>query len=223
MTVFAFLSGEKHKIGFLGNQGVIGSEAVRKVPDEALEQLEQEEAELDAWMQSTQRQASAGSTGKSRPSSGESSGNPDSDRGEGSSRRRIRRSRKRKSHRSEGLHESSPDVEVPINEEMPECADEPPEKRSREEATVGEGMIFLLSLFIYFHGISPCFEFLLYFPFLAEDDDSVTPEVPVDEVTTDPAVAPEEEPRDSEMFPESPIGITSFDFFSFFLSMTKFC
>ena len=75
--VFAFLSGEKHKIGFLGNQGVIGSEAVRKVPDEALEQLEQEEAELGAWMQAAQRRASV-----------ESSGKPDSDNGAGSSRRR---------------------------------------------------------------------------------------------------------------------------------------
>ena len=65
--------------------------------------------------------------------------------------------------------------------------------------------------------------FLLRFLFLAEDDDLAMPEVPVDEVTTDPAVAPEEEPRDSEMLPESPIGITSFDFFFFFVSMTKFC
>ncbi|WP_211372206.1 hypothetical protein, partial [Flagellimonas olearia] len=61
--VWAFLSGEKHKIGFLGDQGVIGSEAVREVPDEALEQLEQEEAEIDAWMQAAQRRASAESTG----------------------------------------------------------------------------------------------------------------------------------------------------------------
>ena len=104
-------------------------------------------------------------------------------------------------------------MEVPINEEMPECADEPPEKRSREEATVDEGMILPLSLFISFHGIFPCFDFLLCFPFLAEDDDLATPEVPVDEVTTDPAVAPEEEPRDSEMIPESPIGTTSFGVF----------
>ena len=57
--------------------------------------------------------------------------------------------------------------------------------------------------------------FLICFPFLAEDDDSATPEVPVDEVTTDPAVAPEEEPRDSEMFPESPTGMTSLDVFFF--------
>ena len=151
-------------------------------------------------------------TGKNRPSSDESSRNPDSDRGEGSSRRRIRRSRKRKrkSHRSKVLRESSPDVEVPINEEIAECADEPPKKRSREEATADEGMILPFSLSISFHGIFPYFDFLLCFPFLAEDDDSATPEVPVDEVTTDPAVAPEEEPRDSEMFPESPIGTTSF-------------
>ncbi|MDL1139804.1 hypothetical protein PS029_20785 [Yersinia pestis] len=154
--VWAFLSGEKHKIGFLGDQGVIGSEAVREIPDEALEQLEQEEAELGAWMQAAQRQASVESTGKSRPSSEESSGKPDSDSGAGSSKKRARRSKRRRSHhRSKGQHEDSPDLEVPltINEDVPVDADEPPEKRSREEETVGEGMILPFSLSISFHGI----------------------------------------------------------------------
>ena len=39
------------------------------------------------------------------------------------------------------------------------------------------------------------------------------PEVPVDEVVTDPVGAPEEEPRDFGVNPESPIGIISFAFF----------
>ena len=43
------------------------------------------------------------------------------------------------------------------------------------------------------------------------------PEVPTDEAVTDPIVASEEEPRDSEVDPESPPGMTSFFFFfSFF-------
>ena len=123
----AFLSGEKLKVGFLGDQSVIGSEAVREVPDEALEQLEQEEAELGTWMQSTQRRASA-----------ESSGKPDSDNGVGSSRKRTRRKRKKSHHRSKGQDEDFPDIEVPltINKKVPGNADEPLEKRSREEETV---------------------------------------------------------------------------------------
>ena len=36
------------------------------------------------------------------------------------------------------------------------------------------------------------------------------PEVPVDEVVTDPVEAPEEEPRGSGVIPESPIGMTFF-------------
>ena len=42
------------------------------------------------------------------------------------------------------------------------------------------------------------------------------PEVPTDEAVTDPIVAFEEEPRDSEVDPESPPGMTSF-FSSLFL------
>jgi len=42
------------------------------------------------------------------------------------------------------------------------------------------------------------------------------PEVPADEAVTDPIVASEEEPRDSEVDPESPPGMTSF-FSSLFL------
>ena len=50
------------------------------------------------------------------------------------------------------------------------------------------------------------------------------PEVPVDEVVTDPVEAPEEEPRDSGMNLDSPIGTTSFFCFLcfFFLSVTWF-
>ena len=42
------------------------------------------------------------------------------------------------------------------------------------------------------------------------------PEVPANEAVTDPITASEEEPRDSEVDPESPPGVTSF-FFSFSL------
>ena len=36
-------------VGFLNGQDVIRSEAVQEVPSEVLEQLEQEEAKIDAW------------------------------------------------------------------------------------------------------------------------------------------------------------------------------
>lgn len=39
------------------------------------------------------------------------------------------------------------------------------------------------------------------------------PEVPTDEAVTDPIVASEEEPRDSEIDPESPPGVILFFFF----------
>ena len=39
------------------------------------------------------------------------------------------------------------------------------------------------------------------------------PEVPADEAVTDPIMAFEEEPRDSEVDPESPPGMTSFPHF----------
>ena len=48
------------------------------------------------------------------------------------------------------------------------------------------------------------------------------PEVPVDEVVTDPVGASEEEPRDSGVNPESPIGTTSL-FFSFFFVCDLVC
>ena len=64
----AFLSGEKHKIGFLGEQDVIRLGAVQGVPGEVMKQLEKEEAEVDAWMQTERMKASMESTGKSRPS-----------------------------------------------------------------------------------------------------------------------------------------------------------
>ena len=48
---------------------------------------------------------------------------------------------------------------------------------------------------------------------MAEDDGLMMPEVPTDEAVTDPIVASEEEPRDSEIDPESPPGVI----FSLFL------
>ena len=46
--VLAFLSGEKHKIGFLCEWDIIRSGVVQEVPGEVLKQLEEEEAEIDA-------------------------------------------------------------------------------------------------------------------------------------------------------------------------------
>mgnify|MGYP001762910281 CR=1 FL=1 len=48
---------------------------------------------------------------------------------------------------------------------------------------------------------------------MAEDDGLMMPEVPADEAVTDPIVASEEEPRDSEVDPESPPGMIFFFFF----------
>ena len=45
---------------------------------------------------------------------------------------------------------------------------------------------------------------------MAEDDGLMMPEVPTDEAVTDPIVASEEEPRDSEIDPESPPGVILF-------------
>ena len=50
---------------------------------------------------------------------------------------------------------------------------------------------------------------------MAEDDDLMMPEVPADEAVTDPVMASEEEPRDSEVDPESPPGMIFFFFFFF--------
>ena len=47
------------------------------------------------------------------------------------------------------------------------------------------------------------------------------PEVPTDEAVTDPIVASEEEPRDSEVDPESPPGMTSFLLFFFFVFLYR--
>ena len=48
---------------------------------------------------------------------------------------------------------------------------------------------------------------------MAEDYGLVMPEVPADEAVMDPIVASEEEPRDSEVDPESPPGMIFFLFF----------
>ena len=47
----AFLSVEKHEIGFLKDQDVIRSGAAQEIPSEVLEQLAEEEAEVAAWIQ----------------------------------------------------------------------------------------------------------------------------------------------------------------------------
>ena len=46
----AFLSGEKHEIGFLKDQDIIRLEAAQEIPGEVLEQLAEEEAEVAAWI-----------------------------------------------------------------------------------------------------------------------------------------------------------------------------
>ena len=49
--VLAFLSGQKHKIGFLEDRDVIRSGAAQEIPGEVLEQLAEEEADVAAWIQ----------------------------------------------------------------------------------------------------------------------------------------------------------------------------
>ncbi|KAJ8640095.1 hypothetical protein MRB53_016789 [Persea americana] len=71
--VLAFLSGEKHKIGFLKDQDVIRSGAAQEIPGEVLEQLVEEETEVAAWIQAERAKASMESTGKGKPSSEDSS------------------------------------------------------------------------------------------------------------------------------------------------------
>ena len=56
---------------------------------------------------------------------------------------------------------------------------------------------------------------------MAEDDGLMMPEVPTDEVVTDPIVASEEEPRDSEVDPESPPGMVFFSFSLFFFFLYR--
>ena len=66
------------------------------------------------------------------------------------------------------------------------------------------------------------FDLLLFF-LLAEDNDLMMPEVPADEAVTDPIVASGEEPRDSEVDPESPPGMIFFFFFFVFFFFTDTC
>eukprot|EP00268_Persea_americana_P034028 TRINITY_DN33666_c1_g1_i1.p1 TRINITY_DN33666_c1_g1~~TRINITY_DN33666_c1_g1_i1.p1 ORF type:complete len:145 (-),score=58.76 TRINITY_DN33666_c1_g1_i1:51-428(-) len=117
------------------------------------------------------------STGKNRSSSKESSERPDFDGGVGTSSKSSHRSkRKRGQCRYKRRHEDSLDLEIPLTiaEEASGDHDEPPEKRSREEKISSD-----------------------------EDDDLVMPEVPANEVVTDPVVVFEEEPRDFGVDPES--------------------
>ena len=68
---------------------------------------------------------------------------------------------------------------------------EPPEKRSRGEEAIDDGMLFpFLFPFLFFHE-SFCFDLLPSF-FSAEDDGLMMPEVPADEAVTDPIMASEE-------------------------------
>ena len=88
------------------------------------------------------------STGKSKPSSEDSSERPDFDSRAGTSSKPTHRSKRKKGQRrNKRWHERSPDLEVPLTiaEEVLKDVDEPPEKRSREEETVNDGMILLLS------------------------------------------------------------------------------
>ncbi|XXG59346.1 hypothetical protein AAC387_Pa04g1448 [Persea americana] len=178
--VLALLSGEKHRTGFLEDQYVIRSGAAQEIPGEVLEQLAEEEAEVAAWIQAERAKASMESTGKGRPSGEDSGERPNFDGGAGTSSNSSRRSKRRRGQRrSQRRHENSPDLEIPstIVKEASRDDDEPPEKRSREEETIDD-----------------------------EDDGLMMPEVPADEAVTDSIVASEEEPRDSEVDPESPPG-----------------
>ena len=56
---------------------------------------------------------------------------------------------------------------------------------------------------------------------MAEDDGLMMPEVPTDEAVTDPIVASEEEPRDSEVDPESPPGMIFFFSLLFFFFFNR--
>ena len=77
--------------------------------------MEEEEAEIDAWMQAEQTKASMESTGKSRPFSEDSSERPDFDSGAGTSSKSSHRSKRESGqHRNKRRHEDSSDVEVPL-------------------------------------------------------------------------------------------------------------
>jgi len=69
---------------------------VQEIPGEVLEQLTEEEAEVNAWMQAERVKVSIESTGKSRSSNEESSERPDSKVGAGSSDRPTHRSKRRR-------------------------------------------------------------------------------------------------------------------------------
>ena len=87
-------------------------------------------------MQAERTKASMEFTGKSRPSSEDSSERPDFDGGAGTLSKPSNRSkRKRGQHRNKRQHEDCPDLEVSLTiaEEVSGDADEPLEKRSREE------------------------------------------------------------------------------------------
>ena len=106
------------------------------------------------------------STGKSRPSSEDSGERPDFDGGEGTSNSSSRRSKRRRGQRqSQRRHESSPDLEIPptIVEEASWDDDEPPEKRSRGEETIDDGMLFPFLFPFLFFNESFCFDLLLSF------------------------------------------------------------
>ena len=84
-------------------------------------------------MQAERTKASMEFTGKSRPSSEDSSERPDFDGGVGTSSKPSHRSkRKRGRRRNKKRHEDSSNLEVPLTiaEEVSGDADEPPEKRS---------------------------------------------------------------------------------------------
>ena len=121
----------------------------KKFMGEVLKQLEEEEAELSAWMQTEQRRASTESTGKSRPSSEGSTERPNFDGGIGTSCKPTHRGkRKRGQRRDKRGQESSPDLEVPLTivKEVSKDVDEPSEKWIREEETRGDGMTLPLSI-----------------------------------------------------------------------------
>ena len=75
--------------------------------------------------------------------------------------------------------------------------------------------------FLFFHE-SFCFDLLLSF-FWQKMMVLMIPEVRTDEAVTDLIVASEEEPRDSEVDPESPPGMTSLLLFFFFFFSTAAC
>ena len=94
------------------------------------------------------------SIGRSRPSSEGSSERPDFGSGEGSSSKPSHSGkRKRGQGHSKRRQGNSFDLEASliIVEEVSGTVDEPPEKRSREEETTGDGMILPFSfLFLLF-------------------------------------------------------------------------